>query len=151
MRPTRRASIIAVGVALALVAMLLLPLTWPSERRLKAALAQADRVVVRSGGLCHRRPADEKLLFAIENPADVRAFIETIQIRALPGALRCLCCGDPTFEFYQGGEMVAAIGFHHGKRLRWDGWEADGSLTRQSSAGLVQILREHGLSAEQYD
>ena len=57
-----------------------------------------------------------------------------------------MCCGNPTFEFYRGDELVAAIGFHHGQSIRWDNglWPGDAALTGRSAEYLVEWLDRHG-------
>ena len=59
----------------------------------------------------------------------------------------CMCCGNPTFEFYAGDRLLAMVGYHHGERLRWaDGkWTGDGELTGPSRESLIAWLSQHGV------
>ncbi len=58
-----------------------------------------------------------------------------------------MCCGDPTFEFYAGDRLLAMVGYHHTKRLRWaDGkWRGDGQLTAASRGFIISWLSQHGV------
>lgn len=125
-------------------------LKGPSNRDFTSAVEASDKVVVRSGGLCHRRPEQEEVLFVLEGSKEIQQLVDAIQVRKLGFALRCMCCGNPTFEFHRNGENIASVGFHHGKSLRWNGWSSDGMLTAKSSAEIISIFRRNGLSENQY-
>jgi len=59
-----------------------------------------------------------------------------------------MCCGDPSFEFYRGDELVVTIGFHHGQSLRWPGgWPADGMMTPACASFVNDWLADHGVTA----
>jgi hypothetical protein len=53
----------------------------------------------------------------------------------------------PTLEFYRGEALLAMIGVHHGRSLRWaDGtWEGDVLLTEESADHLTQWLAENNV------
>jgi len=112
--------------------------------KLHAALVDCDRIRVRSGGLCHRRSDSEVTIFEITGSADVEDVVRNIKIDSHRSGFHCMCCGDPTFEFYRNGDIVASVGFHHGISLRWRGWRGDGSLQPGSSEYLKNLLEEHG-------
>lgn len=114
---------------------------------LQAALKSADRLRVRSGGTCHRRTEEEKTLFEIIKTEDVKEVISNIRIDPLKSNFHCMCCGNPSLEFYKGGDLLVTLGFHHGKSLRWmDGpWPMDGMLTSDSSVFLCELLDKHGI------
>ncbi len=54
-----------------------------------------------------------------------------------------MCCGEPSFELYQGDKLVLTLGFHHGQAIRWpEGWPGDGALTRDSASKIKAWLEE---------
>ncbi len=132
------------------VALLVLSCAGAEEGRLKGALAGIDRLRIRSGGTCHRRIDEEKTLAEVTDPAEIRGFIEGIELKKhwLIGLTTvCMCCGDPSFEFYRGGKLAVTVSFHHGKRLRWrEGWDGDADLTQRSADLLVQWLARRGVT-----
>lgn len=120
------------------------------RRSLNAVLApvlkSADRLKVRTGGLCHRRE-DREVTF--HDTRDLRIIAELaahLEVSDSKDGFHCMCCGEPVFEFYRGDELVAAIGFHHGKSIRWRGgeWPSDGVLTDRAAAYLQDWLARHG-------
>lgn len=113
---------------------------------LRGALAGATRLRVRAGGLCHRNQASEKTLLDTTDIARIRALIEGIQIDARRSGFSCGCCGHPSLEFFQGDKVVAEVGFHHGRGLRWKGWPGDGALTDESSSFVVQWMADNGIN-----
>ncbi|HXX93660.1 MAG TPA: hypothetical protein VEN81_08495, partial [Planctomycetota bacterium] len=103
---------------------------WMST--LQEALASATRLRVRSGGTCHRRVSEEKTLIEIKDPKEVQAFVKSLVVDETQSDRHCMCCGDPSFEFYEGDKLVATLGFHHGSGLRWPGgWPADAAPTAE--------------------
>jgi len=116
---------------------------WNEALRLE--LAPADRVVVRSGGLCHRDVAEEAKLLEARGAAKVKEVLDLFEVEEKESGFHCMCCGNPTFEFYRGETLVASLGFHHGKSIRWlGGWPGDGMLTKGSGDRLIEWLAEHG-------
>jgi hypothetical protein len=115
-------------------------------KQLHEALKDATRLRVRSGGTCHRKPDEEKTLLDLDSPKEVTALIQQIQIDA-EGGFPCMCCGNPTLEFFDKERLILSLGFHHGQSLRWlDGkWSTDGLQTKDSSALLIRWLSEHGV------
>lgn len=113
---------------------------------LQETLAPATLLRIRSGGTCHRDIAEEKVLYEEKDPAVVKNFATQLRIQPDESGFHCMCCGEPTFEFYWGAELVAMIGFHHGQSLRWvGGWPGDGMLTKECKTFLVDFLAEHGV------
>jgi hypothetical protein len=114
---------------------------------LRSALQGTTRLRIRSGGTCHRILEQEKTLAEITDAAEISRFINGIGIDESRSNGVCGCCGDPTFEFYAGQRLLAMVGYHHGKRLRWAGgpWTADGELTGPSRDFLIMWLSQHGV------
>jgi hypothetical protein len=113
----------------------------------QGAVAGVDRIRVRSGGTCGYDPENERTLFEITDPAEVAATIALIKVEPTESGFHCMCCGEPSFEFYRGDALTATFGFHHGRSLRWSGgeWPGDGLLTHDSADSLCELLAEHGV------
>jgi len=121
--------------------------------QLSEQLAKADRILVRTGGVCHRRDDNEKVIVESRDAAVIAELAQHFTINEDASGGYCMCCGNPTFEFYQGDKQVAMVAFHHGQSIRWaDGtWPGDGILTEQSSTYLVQWLAKHQYTKPQED
>ena len=115
---------------------------------LHRALEDVDRIRVRSGGTCHRRIEEEQTLFEIVSDDEIQKTISNIQIAPEGSGFHCMCCGNPTFEFYKNDELIETVGFHHGQSLRWDmgQWPGDGELTNDSAEYLCILLDKHGIN-----
>lgn len=115
---------------------------------LAKALQGADRMRARTGGLCHRRESEETTIGEARDPALVREMAQHMEVRDDQGGFHCMCCGSPTFEFYRGAELIAAIGFHHGQSIRWGNglWPGDAALTERSADFLIEWLDRNGHS-----
>lgn len=112
------------------------------DQRLAGVAACATRLVVRSGGVCHRRPAHERVLFVRDDPAAVRELLPLLRLDEPLSDTSCLCCGALTIELHRDAELLAALSLHHGKTLRWYGWPGDGLLA--DPAPLCAWLTQHG-------
>jgi hypothetical protein len=109
------------------------------------ALAGANRLRVRSGGTCCRDPKTERTLFEIKGAQALGEVLDRIEIDEGHAEFSCMCCGDPSFEFYRDAELVLTIGFHHGQSVRWlGGWPGDGALAEASADSLCQWLADNG-------
>lgn len=116
-------------------------LHWASS--LAEVAAGTTRLRVRSGGTCHRRIEEEKTLFEEKNPAAIAAFVKLIDIDESEGMFYCMCCGEPSFEFYKDNQLVTTVGYHHGTSMRWNaGWPSDGRLSTASSKAINQWLAD---------
>ncbi|MDB6003466.1 MAG: hypothetical protein JWR15_453, partial [Prosthecobacter sp.] len=113
---------------------------------LRTALSNVDRLRVRTGGVCHRREEEEKTIVEIKGAKGIAEIAERFEINENNSGGHCMCCGNPTFEFYEDAKLVATIGFHHGRSIRWwsGNWPGDGFLTARSSEFLIQWLAEKG-------
>ncbi|MGE0495264.1 MAG: HEAT repeat domain-containing protein [Vulcanimicrobiota bacterium] len=117
---------------------------WANE--LRNAVTRANRLRVRSGGTCHRDPANEATLFESREASDLAGLLEGIEIDSSQSGVACMCCGTPSLEFYQDDTLLQTVGFHHGELLRWSaGWPGDAVLTADASRFLVDWLDLHGV------
>lgn len=115
------------------------------DQVLQDALAGVDRIRVRSGGTCHGDD-NEKTLFEEKDAEKIKVVLSRFAVDEKKSNFACGCCGEPTFEFYRGAVLVASVGMHHGRSVRWPGgWPADGLLTDASAEFLCDWLAEHGV------
>ena len=116
---------------------------------LQEALEGANRLHIRSGGTCHRSPEEENTLLDLRNEEVVSKIAQSIEINPDESGFHCMCCGNPTLEFYHDETLVASLGFHHARSLRWLGgeWEGNGGLlTKDSADFLVKWMDDNGVS-----
>lgn len=113
----------------------------------KSAVAGADRVRIRSGGLCHRDIEHEKTLTETKDPAHIASLLASIDIDEAESGFHCMCCGNPSIEFYRGEKLLASLGFHHGVSLRWKRpWPGDAKLTPEGTTAMQRWLADHGVA-----
>ncbi|MEM9461014.1 MAG: hypothetical protein AAGF11_43015 [Myxococcota bacterium] len=117
-------------------------ITHRPNQALADTLACADRIRVRTGGLCHRRREDERILFEVTDAAAVERARPLFRVAEDELLGTCMCCGEPTIELYRGDSLIAEVGFHHGKSLRWRGWPSDGLLA--DAGALCTWMEAHG-------
>lgn len=116
------------------------------EHALREALSGVTRLRLRSGGTCHRDISQEKTLLEVKDKAKIAKLIENIGIDEQRSGSHCLCCGDPSFEFFNDNKLVLTLGFHHGQAVRWpETWPGDGALTDTSADFLCQWLADNGI------
>lgn len=119
---------------------------WSCQGELHRAIAAADRVVVRDGGFDGPRPADQqKVLFRIAKPAELREIYDNLQFVPDQERHRCNCCGYPGIDWYKGKQRLALTSVQHGAAIRWEGFPGDARLTEASSAWLKRWLIDHGV------
>lgn len=117
---------------------------------LRDAVAGADRLRVRSGGTCHRELSREETIFEIREAAEIASLVAGLGIDEESSGGHCMCCGDPSLEFYRGDELRVTLGFHHGHGLRWsEGWPGDAMLSSESSDLLCALMAKHGYTGPQ--
>jgi hypothetical protein len=116
------------------------------NKALADELGTADRLRARTGGVCHRRESEEKTIHETREAAVIAEVAAHFQVAESSSGGHCMCCGNPTFEFYRGEVLVASLGFHHGRSIRWsDGvWPGDGMLLQSSALYLIDWLAKHG-------
>lgn len=135
---------------------------------------RADHLTIRTGGLCHRKPDREINLLSTANRTEIASWTSAICIaedRSIvtngPGQVdvvtlkdgtvatiftksptiirgNCGCCGDYTFEYFQGTNLCVALSLHHMRHIRsafiYQGHDAD--LTPQSMNDLNVKIEE---------
>jgi len=139
--------ILLASIAVALIAGCRTTQTEDWTAPLHGALQDATRLRVRSGGTCHRQPDEEKALLDLRDQKQIAEVVQGIQMNPNASGFHCMCCGNPTLEFYRDGTLIVSLGFHHGQSLRWpDGkWAGDGLLAKGSADFLIKWLADHGV------
>lgn len=114
---------------------------------LQNSLVGVTKIRLRSGGTCHRDRDREKIFFEEKNIDKIKKIIANIKVDEENVGFHCMCCGNPTFEFYKGEKLVAMLGFHHGKSVRWAGgdWPNDAGLTEDSLEFICKWLSDNGI------
>lgn len=116
---------------------------------LMTALDGVDRIQVRTGGTCHHHLYELKPLFNETDPNTIATVIRKIALAKLSG-VGCECCGNPSFEFYKGDELIATISLHHGIRLRWpEVWPSDAKLPRETKSFIRRWFATNNFDLDQ--
>ncbi|MCW1887769.1 hypothetical protein OKA04_23730 [Luteolibacter flavescens] len=112
---------------------------------LASALKDVDRLRVRTGGTCHRNIEKEETLFEVVDAAEIQRLVGSWKVEDQESGFHCMCCGEPSLEFYKGGKLITTLGFHHGRSLRWpEGWPGDALLTIVASDSICDFLERNG-------
>ncbi len=117
----------------------------PTQASLDEQLDAATRVRVIDGGMQSGKPLGKKVLVDTTDPADlatVRRSLRIVEDSETFG--HCMCLGDLTIQLYDGKQLLATLGFHHGRSIRWDAWKHDALLVD----GMVMLdwLAEGGVT-----
>lgn len=113
---------------------------------LQRALTKATKLRIRTGGTCHRDIASEQTQFETADAAVIKVLAAGIQIEENRSGGHCLCCGDPSLEFYEGDKLIVTLGFHHAQAMRWpEIWPGDGTLSAGSAEFLIRWLADHNV------
>jgi hypothetical protein len=91
-------------------------------------------------------PEKEKTLFEETNAGAIADFLKRIDIVDEQSGLECKCCGEPTIEFYEKDRLMAMVGVHHGRSLRWSaGWPGDGLMADAFAEYVCDWLAQHDI------
>ena len=114
---------------------------------LQMDLKSATRLRIRTGGTCHRKPEQERILYETRAANEIRPFIAGIQVDEVEDhtGFGCFCCGSTSLEFYDRDELIATIVIHHGSFLAWKEWTSMSNLTPQSAKFLVEWLADRNV------
>lgn len=115
--------------------------------RVRSRLQESTHVVVRSGGNCHRRPEQERVLLKIDDSDEIRALSERTSIGLSMPGVHCMCCGDMTFDCYRDEELHYSFSFYHGESIRIkEDVSGDKELTLASRRSLSEWLERTGVT-----
>jgi len=137
----------ALGLLLATVAVQAWRRLMPNYNQLfQAAIAGADRVVIRDGGFdCCGSIEGQRVLFETSDPTEIQQLREHIEFMETRPKGYCMCCGYPGIDWYRNGERVVLSSLQHGQAIRWKCFPGDVALTGQSASWLSNWLRAHGV------
>jgi hypothetical protein len=51
-------------------------------------------------------------LYELKDAGGIREFLDLIHVDESDSGGYCMCCGDPSFEFYGAGKLIETVGFH---------------------------------------
>lgn len=117
---------------------------------IKHQITQADRLVVRTGGNCHRDPSLETVLFETTDKETIEAFAGRISVNPTFFYMGCLCCGEMTFDLYRKTKISYSFSLHHDEHIRiqdeFDEFYGDKSLSLWSRLRLGMWFDETGIT-----
>jgi len=115
---------------------------------LRTAIPASTRMRVRHGGFLASSRTKREALLDLRDPKQVAEFFSLIEIDGSRSGGHCMCGGDPILEFYKGKRLVAVLGMHHARGLRWAGgqWIGDARMTPKSRDSVLAWLGQHGVS-----
>jgi hypothetical protein len=117
----------------------------PNQASLDAELDTATRVRVIEGGMSHGKLLGKQVWLdtsAADDLATVRRGLRIIEDPETFG--HCMCLGDFVIELYAGRKRLAALGWHHGRSIRWEVWKHDALLV--DGHVILDWLAGHGVS-----
>ncbi|MBR5549483.1 MAG: hypothetical protein IKU71_07115 [Kiritimatiellae bacterium] len=110
--------------------------------KFKAAVKDADRIVVRDGnGLWSSSPDKEPVLFGVTNKAEIAAFNDMFKFARRE--MSCKCSGYPGIDWWRDGQRIAVAGIHHNRKLRMSGIGGDLRFTAESKRCVQEWLETH--------
>ncbi len=123
----------------------------PAVSRFEASIADADRIVVRTGpGPSLRKKLaseDQPVLATVTNAADVAAFNRLFRFHySVLGFGFCMCRGYPHVDWFRGDECVETAVVKHGESVVFD--FGDMPLTAAAAAELRQWFEDHGIDPQ---
>lgn len=117
--------------------------------RIRNKIVGSSRLVIRTGGNCHRDPKNEKVLFETKDADVIKKFSKKISLGFTLSDGRCMCCGEMTFDFYRDGNLYYSFSFHHRNHIRIkDSSYGDRELSFYSMRNLNAWLDEIGITTE---
>lgn len=89
-----------------------------ATHRVRSTITESTRLIVRSGGNCHRNPERERVLFETEDSEVIERFAEQISLGLGMMGMHCMCCGEMTFDLYNDQDLHYSFSLHHGQSIR---------------------------------
>src|SRR5438046_161656 len=116
---------------LALAACCCIAETSDRTNSIQDTLKDADRIEVESSReFLEEGKLPEKK--EIKGAEVIRKLVDRLDFDDEASGGYCWCDGDHVIRFYAGKKLVATLGHHHGKSLRWTKgkWRGDSAFTR---------------------
>jgi hypothetical protein len=67
--------------------------------------------------------------YTCTNQQAIAELVANLEFDDRNSGFHCMCSGDSLVTFYKGSNILATVSHHHGKSLRWDGWQGDSLFT----------------------
>lgn len=110
---------------------------FSETERFQAAVAKADRVVIRDGGFgCCTEPERDPVLLVLTDPKEIAELRGIFRFKDLGSNSSCMCCGHPGIDWWKGDELLARTAVQHLTALRWKRFNGDAELTPEASEAL---------------
>jgi len=117
----------------------------PTQQTLNEILASVTRVRVLEGGVMNGKALGTRVLLDCTDIPSLNSLRSCLTIVEDPKTFgHCMCVGNPTLECFADQHLVATIGLHHGRSIRWDAWKHDALL--QDGKALLNWLADRNIS-----
>lgn len=124
----------------------------PTQASLDRALERAERVRIHDAGVAGRdlvMPKTTTPLLEVAGSSELLGLRDALKIEER-AAGHCMCHGSLGLEFIdRSGAVVALVGLHHGRSIRWDEWKDDALLI--DGMRLLTWLAERGVKGPLQD
>ncbi len=101
----------------------------PAQNDISSLWPMVTSVCVLEGYHFQGNAETSKILARSSDPRLIKQLSDALHIQENADLYyHCCCLGGPTLELYQGSKIVACIGIHHGKAIRYQPWSQDAVL-----------------------
>src|SRR5574341_2086942 len=122
----------------------------PTQASLDAQLDAATRIRIVEGKMVRDKPVGNKILLDSNDPADLGALRQGLRIVEDPQTFgHCMSLGDLVIALYARKARLAAVGFHHGRSIRWNAWKHDALLA--DGRDILDWLARSGIPGPKRD
>jgi tetratricopeptide (TPR) repeat protein len=119
----------------------------PAQRELDEVLPRVTRVRAIASGMFRGQAMGSEVLLDVTDSQALAALGKALEIIVDPKTFdHCACLGGPTLELYRDQELLATIGLHHGRSIRWKQWKHDARLA--NGQAVNDWLIGHGVEPE---
>ncbi len=116
----------------------------PSQRSLDILFEKVTRIRILAEGVSQGKALGDELLLEETNLQAILALRACLAIVEDPRSFgHCMCLGDQALELYSGSRLLATIGLHHGRSIRWEAWKYDALLV--DGQCLLDWMAERGV------
>ena len=121
---------------------------FSETERFQAAVAEADRVVIRDGGFgCCTKPERDPVLLELKDPKEIAELRGIFKFKDLGSNSSCMCCGHPGIDWWKGDKLLARTAVQHLTALRWKRFHGDAELTSEAAEALTAWFSARGIKA----
>ena len=121
---------------------------FSETERFQAAVAEADRVVIRDGGFgCCTKPERDPVLLELKDPKDIAELRRIFRFKDRGSNSECMCCGHPGIDWWKGDKLLARTAVQHLEALRWKRFHGDAELTSEAAEALTAWFAARGIKA----